>query len=202
MKNGSSPFKVAWYKSDTTESINYLKDDTIDVGITYTPAAEEIAIKQGVAKSPAWYAWRDHFLLVGPPSNPAGLKKADDIKTMFSHIYAVASAGDAANVAIPVRFLTRTNIGPLGDQVLHLSIDQALAHKTTIYKAATDDPADPLLNPAHMLVGKKASNMKMADKFTQWVISAEGQAVITGFKKNGKQLYTAAPANKILCLVS
>lgn len=107
VKNGSSPFKVAWYKSDTTESINYLKDDTIDVGITYTPAAEEIAIKQGVAKSPAWYAWRDHFLLVGPPSNPAGLKKADDIKTMFSHIYAVASAGDAANVAIPVRFLTR-----------------------------------------------------------------------------------------------
>jgi ABC-type tungstate transport system permease subunit len=47
-----------------------------------------------------------------------------------------------------------------------------------------------------MLVGKKASNMQMADKFTQWVISDEGQAVITGFKKNGKQLYTAAPTNK------
>ncbi|GFF63414.1 hypothetical protein CNMCM6936_005127 [Aspergillus lentulus] len=242
VKNGSDPFKVAWYKSDTTESINYLKDDTVDVGITYTPAAEEIAIKQGVAKSPAWYAWRDHFLLVGPPSNPAGLNKADDIKTMFSNIYAVASAGDAANVTTPVRFLTRydksaTNIKDsqlwieigqvpwatkystwyhqyiaypiqaltaailleeytITDRGTYLSIDEALANKTTIYKAATDDPADPLLNPAHMLVGKKASNMKMADQFTQWVISAEGQAVITGFKKNGKQLYTAAPANK------
>ncbi|RHZ55573.1 uncharacterized protein CDV56_108002 [Aspergillus thermomutatus] len=223
VKNGSSPFKVAWYKSDTTESTNYLKDDTVDVGITYTPAAEEIAIKQGVAKSPA-------------------LNKADDIKSMFSNIYAIASAGDAANVTTPVHFLTRydksaTNIKDsqlwieigqvpwataystwyhqyiaypiqaltaailleeytITDRGTYLSIDQELANKTTIYKAATDDAADPLLNPAHMLVDKKATNMKMADKFTQWVISAEGQAVITGFKKNEKQLYTAAPANK------
>lgn len=36
----------------------------------------------------------------------------------------------------------------------------------------------------------------MADKFAQWAISAEGQKVITSFKKNGQQLYTAAPDNK------
>lgn len=55
---------------------------------------------------------------------------------------------------------------------------------------------DPLLNPAHMLIGKKATNGKVADAFAKWVISSEGQAVITGFKRNGQQLYTGAPTNK------
>ncbi|KAJ5779390.1 hypothetical protein N7457_007110 [Penicillium paradoxum] len=238
VRNGSDPFQVAWYKSDTTESINYLKSDTIDVGITYTPAAEQIAIKQNIAKSPAWYAWRDHFLLVGPASNPAKLSKSYDIKTMFSTIYSAAEAGTEP----PVRFLSRydksaTNIKDsqlwieigqvpwatkystwyhqyiaypiqaltaailleeytITDRGTFLSIDPEMQNRTTIYKAATDAPSDPLLNPAHMLVGKGAENEKMADRFAQWVISAEGQKVIVGFKKNGQQLYTAAPSNK------
>ncbi|KAJ5086553.1 hypothetical protein NUU61_007860 [Penicillium alfredii] len=239
MRNGSDPFAVAWYKSDTTESINYLKDDTIDVGITYTPAAEQIAIKKGIAKSPAWYAWRDHFLLVGPSSNPAKLNKRDDVKTMFSDIYTTAEQGTSDP---PVRFLTRydksaTNIKDsqlwidigqvpwatayskwyhqyiaypiqaltaaillkeysITDRGTYLSIPVSLQNQTTIYKAATDDAADPLLNPAHLLVGKKPKNEKMADKFAGWIVSAEGQKAITGFKKGGHQLYTAAPANK------
>jgi ABC-type tungstate transport system permease subunit len=68
--------------------------------------------------------------------------------------------------------------------------------KTTVYKAGTDDASDPLLNPAHILIGVGAKNEDMADRFAQWAISDEGQEVVTGFKKNGRQLYTAAPANK------
>lgn len=131
VKNGSSPFRVAWYTSDTTESINYLKSDTVDVGITYTPAAEQIAINQGIAKSPAWYAWRDHFMLVGPPSNPANLTKSDDIYLQFSKIYAGAEAG---NTNPPVRFLTRydksaTNIK---DSQLWIQIGQVCLVRSAI----------------------------------------------------------------------
>ncbi|KAL4964300.1 uncharacterized protein BDV14DRAFT_190390 [Aspergillus stella-maris] len=242
--NGSDPYPIAWYTSDTTESINYLKDDTVDVGITYTPFAEQIAIDQGIASSPAWYAFRDHFLLVGPKANPAGLKKSDDIRTMFSDIFSAAEAGLASetNNSIPTRFLTRydksatnikesalwTEIGQvpwalayskwyhqyadypvqaltaaillqeytITDRGTYLSIDRALQNQTVIYKAATDDAEDPLLNPAHILVGAKASNGKMAENFVQWVISEEGQGVITGFKKNGQQLYSPAPEDK------
>ncbi|KAJ5380344.1 uncharacterized protein N7496_002772 [Penicillium cataractarum] len=239
VKNGSVPFQIAWYKSDTTQSINYLKDGTVDIGITYTPAAEQIAIKNGIAKSPAWYAWRDHFLLVGPSSNPANLSNDQDIQTQFSNIYTTAEAG---NTHPPVRFLTRydksaTNIKDsqlwieigqvpwataystwyhqyiaypiqaltaailldeytITDRGTYLSISTDLQSQTTIYKAGTDDSADPLLNPAHILIGKGARNEKMADRFAQWAISDEGQMVITGFKKNGEQLYTAAPENK------
>ncbi|KAJ5460279.1 uncharacterized protein N7458_001831 [Penicillium daleae] len=239
VKNGSKPFEIAWYKSDTTESINYLKDGTVDIGITYTPAAEQIAINKGIAKSPAWYTWRDHFLLVGPHSNPANISKNQNIQTQFSNIYTTAEAG---NTDPPVRFLTRydksaTNIKDsqlwieigqvpwataystwyhqyiaypiqaltaaillneytITDRGTYLSISTELQNQTTIYKAGTDDASDPLLNPAHILIGKGVRNEEMADKFAQWAISAEGQKVITSFKKNGQQLYTAAPDNK------
>ncbi|KAJ5388281.1 hypothetical protein N7509_010822 [Penicillium cosmopolitanum] len=93
VKNGSNPFAIEWYKSDTTESINYLKDNTVDIGITYSPAAEQIAIKKGIAKDPAWYTWRDHFLLVGPKSNPAKISHNQDIKSQFSDIYTAAENG-------------------------------------------------------------------------------------------------------------
>lgn len=123
VKNGSSPFRVAWYTSDTTETINYLQSGTVDVGITYSPTAEQIAINEGIALSPSYYIFRDHFLLVGPPSNPAGLSNSSDILTMFSDIYDTAQA---ANTTPPVRFLTRydksaTNIK---DSYLWISIGQ------------------------------------------------------------------------------
>lgn len=82
------------------------------------------------------------------------------------------------------------------DRGTYLSIPKSMQNQTVIYKAATDDASDPLLNPAHILIGKGAKNEKMADKFTHWTVSAEGQKVITSFKKGGEQLYSAAPANK------
>lgn len=77
---------------------------TIDVGITYTPSAEKIAIDQGIALSPSYYAFRDHFLLVGPKSNPANLSESDDILTMFSKMFNVA---ENIKTDPPVRFLSR-----------------------------------------------------------------------------------------------
>ena len=104
VSNGSSAFRVAWYTSDTTYTINYLQSGLLDVGITYSPAAEVIAIDQGIALSPSYYVFRDHFLIVGPPSNPARLNKDDDVRHIFSALY---TAAQAANASAPVRFLSR-----------------------------------------------------------------------------------------------
>lgn len=104
ISNGSSPFRVAWYQSDTTYSIQYLQSGTIDVGITYSPAAEQVAIDQGIATSPSYYAFRDHFLLVGPPSNPANISTSSNVLTIFSDLF---QAAGAANSTPPVRFLSR-----------------------------------------------------------------------------------------------
>ncbi|KAJ5983477.1 hypothetical protein N7481_005576 [Penicillium waksmanii] len=212
VKNCSNPFAIEWYKSDTTESINHLKDNTVDIGITYSPAAEQIAIKKGIAKDPAWYTWRNHFLLVGPKSNPAKISHNQNIKSQFSDIYTAAENGTSD---LPVRFLTRydksaTNIkdSSLWLSIGHvpwatkyspcwrsipsptaartsLSIEEDVASKAVIFKASTDEPPDPLLNPAHILVGKNAKYEKMADRFAEWAIGSEGQKVITGLKRMG-----------------
>ena len=76
----------------------------MDVGITYNEAAEKIAIGQGIATSPSYYAFRDHFMIVGPPSNPAGLDPKTDVFTMFAQLQ---TSANAANTSIPVRFLSR-----------------------------------------------------------------------------------------------
>ncbi|KAL4950164.1 hypothetical protein BDW69DRAFT_197478 [Aspergillus filifer] len=220
--NGSDPFLIAWYTSDTSESINYLKEDT------------HIAINQGIAKSPAWYAFRDHFLLVGPTANPAGLRKSDDIRTMFSDIFSFAKADLAGETSfsVPTRFLTRydksatnikestmwTDIGqvpwaPAYSKWYHQYADypvQALTAEIllqeynitdrgtylSIDRGGDGDAEDPLLNPAHILVGAKASNRKMTERFVEWVVSEEGQGATTGFMKNGQQLYSATPEDK------
>ncbi|PNY24000.1 3-methyl-2-oxobutanoate dehydrogenase [lipoamide] kinase, mitochondrial [Tolypocladium capitatum] len=210
--NGSAPFKVAWYQSDTTYTINYLQSGTIDVGITYNPAAEQIAIDQGIATSPSYYAFRDHFLLVGPASNPANISKSSDIQTIFSRLQTTA---DNSQTTPPVRFLSRydksaTNIKEsilwagigqvpwataystwyhqyigfpiqaltaaillqeytITDRGTILSLDAGLRNQTVVYKAGTDNADDPLLNPAHLLVGKKAPDAQRATAFAKWL---------------------------------
>jgi ABC-type tungstate transport system permease subunit len=238
VKNGSDPFEVAWITSDNTGTINYLKSGDVDVGITYVPASENIAIDQGTALAPSYYIFRDHFLLVGPPANPANISTNSDILTIFSDLFAAAAA---ATSALPVRFLSRydksaTNmkestlwlsIGQapwatpystwyhqyiafpiqaltaaillqeytITDRGTYLSLPSNLTSQTVIYKASTDNATDLLLNPAHLLVGAKAAYPNIANSFAQWCISSRGQSVITGFQKNGQQLYSGAPTS-------
>ena len=60
----SKPFAVAWLKSDTAGSFNYLAQASADLSITYHKAAENTAKDQGVWDRRV-YVWRDHFMLVG-----------------------------------------------------------------------------------------------------------------------------------------
>ncbi|KAI1150056.1 hypothetical protein F4825DRAFT_428116, partial [Nemania diffusa] len=69
-----------------------------------------------------------------------------------------------------------------------------MANRTVIYKAGSDDADDPLLNPAHLLVGAKAPSPERAVAFDEWVISDRGQPVIAGFEKYGQKLYSPAPS--------
>lgn len=245
VSSGSAPFRVAWYTSDTTYTIKYMSQGVVDIGITYSEVAERLAIEQGIAKSPSYFAFRDHFLLVGPPSNPAGLKKDDnqDVLALFSTLHQAAERpASSTNNTVPVRFLSRydksaTNIKEsllwlgigqvpwataystwyhqyiafpiqaltaaillneytITDRGTILSLPPHLAQQTVIYKAATDSLDDPLLNPAHVLVSTKAADAEVTQKFADWVVSKEGQKVITDFKKNGEQLYTGAPTEE------
>ncbi|KAK2051162.1 extracellular solute-binding protein family 1 [Colletotrichum caudatum] len=236
VKNGSTPFRGGWVLSDTTFSIKYLQSGEADVGITYNAAAERNAIGEGIVDPKIYYIFRDHFLIVGPPENPANVNSSMEILTLFARLF---RAADLANTTIPTRFLTRydksaTNIKEselwlgigqvpwatpyttwyhqyigfpiqaltaairlkeytLTDRGTYLSLEKVLANQAVIYKASTDNETDLLLNPAHLLVGRKAKNSTMAYQFANWCVNRNGQKVISNFKKNGEQLYTGAP---------
>jgi ABC-type tungstate transport system permease subunit len=81
----------------------------------------------------------------------------------------------------------------LTDRGTFLSLPSNLTSQAVIYKAATDEADDPLLNPAHLLVGNKVQNVETAQEFAEWLVSPSGQEVITGFQKNGQHLYSPAP---------
>ncbi|KMU85712.1 hypothetical protein CIHG_03752 [Coccidioides immitis H538.4] len=98
----------------------------------------------------------------------------------------------ALTAAILLREYTITDYGT------YLSIPRGLRDQMVIYKKGTNDADDPLLNPAHLLVGARAKNAKMAKEFAKWLVSKEGgQKVIEGFKKDGQQLYSPAPYRHI-----
>ncbi|TGO31802.1 hypothetical protein BHYA_0406g00050 [Botrytis hyacinthi] len=236
-KTGCPRFSIAWLLSDTSASFNYLGSRAADCSITYHKTAEEIALKQGIAERRE-YAWRDHWLLVGPKQNPASLPldSTDDstIFDLFGQLF-------MACVENPnIRFLSRydksaanikessiwTAIGQtpwahpysswyhryiefpfaalraacalgeytLTDKGTWLSIEEEIRDKMSVFKASTDAPDDPLLNPAHILVGTRGKNIAMAHKFADWMIArGGGQKVIEEFEVNGAILYTGAP---------
>ena len=103
-------------------------------------------------------------------------------------------------VAYPIQALTAAILlqeYTLTDRGTILSLDPKIAENTVIYKAAEDNEKDPLLNPAHLLIGSKALDKKVAQAFADWATSKKGQKVITDFKKNGEQLYSGAPSKTI-----
>ncbi|KIJ42562.1 hypothetical protein M422DRAFT_254346 [Sphaerobolus stellatus SS14] len=95
-----------WYLGDTTQSLAFLSAESIDIALTYHPAAE----KRCKAVFRREYAFKDHFYLVGPKSNPAELNPRDDtVLDMFSKIVEKGDEDDAVppKTRPPVRFLSR-----------------------------------------------------------------------------------------------
>lgn len=108
-ERGVKPFKVGWYLGDTTQSLGLLAAGEVDIAVTYNEAAEKQSLASGDA-SKLVYGFRDHFMLVGPKSNPAKLDpRNDDILVMFNKLMAIGNA-DAVKPPSdrpPVRFLSR-----------------------------------------------------------------------------------------------
>ncbi|KAI4208188.1 MAG: hypothetical protein LQ349_009762 [Xanthoria aureola] len=100
-ETGCNPFAIAWIKCDTAGSFNNLASGAVDLSITYLPAAEAIAMQQGFTDRSV-YAWRDHFMLVGPTSNPAKLEPSTNVFDLFGQLFRGAVENPTA-----VRFLSR-----------------------------------------------------------------------------------------------
>ncbi|KAJ7611443.1 hypothetical protein DFH06DRAFT_1245145 [Mycena polygramma] len=235
-EHGMAPFQVGWYLGDTTQSLDYMVKRQADIAITYNAAAENASLDSGVSVDRK-YGFRDHFVFVGPPSNPAKISSSDTILQAFQKI---VKSGADTTAPIATRFLSRydksaTNIKEselfvalgqvpwafaysiwyhqyprfplqavaaaalldeytLTDRGTLLSSPPQVTSALTKYICASDAEADRLLNPAHFLRNAVCLDDAVAEAFMAWMVtSAGGQAVIGGFKKGGKVLYSKAP---------
>jgi ABC-type tungstate transport system permease subunit len=79
-------FAVAWYKSDTTVTLDYLKRRIVDVGLVYDAQLELQAVREGYATGLS-FVFKDHFWIVGPAdNNSAQLDESDTAETAFLKI--------------------------------------------------------------------------------------------------------------------
>lgn len=164
--NASTTIPTRWL-SRHDKSVTNIKESQLWLGIG------QVCDKKATTCAQAKYTFR----FPGPPPTPPG--------TTRYHKY----------ITFPIQALTTAIVlleYTLTDRGTCLSLPPLLANQSTIYKAGSDDADEPLLNPAHLLVGKKAQNSTMAYGFAAWATGYNGQKVITDFK-NGQQLYSGAP---------
>lgn len=85
-------FAVAWYKSDTTVTLEYMKRQIVDVGLVYDAELELQAIREGYAAALS-FIFKDHFWIVGPAdNNTAQLDESDTAETAFLKIARTGSS--------------------------------------------------------------------------------------------------------------
>jgi ABC-type tungstate transport system permease subunit len=82
-------FSIEWVSNHSRHSQIALLGDIVQVALTYEPFYEEISIREGWARRVA-KVLNDHFILVGPRSNPAGVAVDGNIREAM---YAIARFG-------------------------------------------------------------------------------------------------------------
>ncbi|KAJ3846097.1 hypothetical protein EV368DRAFT_53222 [Lentinula lateritia] len=104
-----SKSKVGWYLGDTTQSLAYLSSGWVDIALTYNEAAEQAVVRSGKAVVRE-LIFLDHFYLVGPLSNPAGLTPTDLVHDAFAKIVDKGARDALVEITTrtqPTRFLSR-----------------------------------------------------------------------------------------------
>jgi ABC-type tungstate transport system permease subunit len=111
--------------SDTTFTIKNLQTGQADLGISYVPAAEQVAVDQGIIDPNRYYLFRDHFIITGPPENPAKINSSMSVAILFANLFQAAELNNATT-PVPTRFLSRYDKSAtnLKDSQLWLGIGQ------------------------------------------------------------------------------
>lgn len=74
------------------------------------------------------------------------------------------------------------------------SIERETTDRMILFKEAFEAAEDdPLLNPAHILVGTYSTNKQLANSFAEFMTNDKGQKTVREFEVNGVVLYSDAP---------
>lgn len=199
----------------TGEAIAMGRRGDVDVLLTHSPSDEQafVAAGQGVDRREVMY---NDFVLLGPPSDPAGARDDDDVARAFAAVAAsgagfVSRADDSGTSLKELSIWRDAGIEPAGAWYIEAGVGMAdalrlasergayiLADRATwLFTRPTLDldvisEGDPrLLNQYSVMRVKNAANPDGALRFQTWITGDDGQGVIGryGREANGEPLF-------------
>ncbi len=212
------PCELEVTKAGSGKSLKLLKEGKVDVIMVHYPEGELKAVEEGWATYRKYIGSND-FVIVGPESDPAGIKSC---KTVFCAYKRIADAkatfisrGDNSGTHKKEMFIWKSlGIKPKGNwyvttkDFMMASLLKAnelkgyfMTDRSTYIVARKKHPelklkilfeGDPwLINRYHALVGKHSPNFNLAKAFVDFLVGKEGQKIIGEFGKReyGKPLY-------------
>jgi tungstate transport system substrate-binding protein len=218
-KNTSSA--LCWVKAGSGESLAMLKDKQVDMIMVHAPAAEKKAVADGWATKRLLIG-SNEFYIVGPRSDPAGIKKAKSAAEAYQKIAAAKapffSRGDNSGThKKELQVWEKAGIAPAGDwyvvtkDFMMATLKRADAEKgyfmtdSSTWASARKEMKNLailfrgdqfLVNTYHTLLQPPGATpgQATASKFIDFVNAKEGQAIIRNYGKEryGEGLYNDA----------
>ncbi len=201
----------------TGKAIRLGKNGDVDFILVHAPGAEKKFVDEGfgIEREPVMH---NDFIIVGPESDPVGLKSAKNIKEAMSKIaekkHVFVSRGDDSGTHKKEKFLwSMIGSQPSGDWylavgqgmgvVLRIADDKEaytltdrgtyLAYKDKMKLRVQFENDEALFNPYHVIMVNPEKHphtkIDLARKYSEFIRGEEGQALIRNFKVNGELLF-------------
>ena len=154
--------RIGWIQTISRFTLENLKEGIIDVSFTYEAEPELEAIKEGWA-SERTLVFNDHFILVGPKNNPAGVLPTDSPPEAF------------AKIAKNGTFLSRNDLSGANQREISFwnSIGLKPNEKDTWYITQQLFPADSVLKAdreGHYTLTDRGTILAAHDKLTNTAV--------------------------------
>jgi len=210
------PYRVKVIAAGSGEALKLGETGDADVLLVHSPAAEEVFMQQGFGLERRAVMHND-FVLVGPISDPAGVK---DMKDAAAALAAIARAeapffsraDQSGTYARELSLWETAGVVPQGDwykstgqgmgETLTIA-DQSggytlsdratyLSKKASLSLEVLVQGDKALLNQYHVITVKKARNLEGARAFLNWIVSPQvqnGVIATFGVEKFGEPLF-------------
>lgn len=213
--------QLRWVAVGTGQALAIARDGNADAVIVHARKLEEKFIREGYGVNRRVFA-RNYFLLLGPASDPAGVEKSKSIRGAFRAIKkrgaTFVSRGDNSGThnkelalwksagGIPKRAYLETGQGMAQTlRVANEKLAYTLSDSATFHSLSELSGLKPLITQGDELENiysvivvnpykVKSEKYDQAMAFIAFLTGPEGQALIGGFVKDGRQLFEPVAA--------
>ena len=208
-----------WIAVGSGKALQMGAEARVDVVISHDPEREKQFVGSGHASLHEPFA-RNDFILIGPPSNPAGVAAGDSAAAAFAKIFEsgsrfVSRSDSSGTHAREILIWKEAGITPGGDTYFQMgqSMSALLRSARELDAYTLTDRAtflqvgdrrtqrvvldrDPMFRNVYSVIlprqGTSTENAQGARRFAEWLISESGQKSIAAFRIRGAAAFTPA----------